>query len=1408
MNKKFSTLMALALLAGSFPVAAQFCPTPQGEIDYHSRMVKAGSLDAVFKNVDAINQEYYYQLQVDPTTLGLPSTGVSTYVLSAERDYSTGKIYLTAQPVTNATLTHTLWKITVTDRAVHGRVYKYKNLETGYELAFDHTNALQRVDKKYVIPTKIDKDNETDKYKKNAANYGWTYEYKGLTDGCIDNWVWYTSDEDGSKKMREFKQVFAYFHNTTDSVIALQAVKNTDGWVDYAARPITGLSEKTLDGTSKGFAIVAVKDSKLKAADFLQGMENVLKIKPVEAGAKVLTADEVNTMIDADGSWLNFKTKTNSHISQYANWDDANNDGAGKITKFTVWNPETNEARTIYNNPFDNKFVAVEAGWKEGRDFDLRRTSTELYAGYNILLRTETKNGDGAYEYLYVSENPYEGDAFQGIYNGLQVKTEAYSYLEDPGFSTRKYVQEYATNGSYVNNKQQVGSGLYYPDALQARYHWKVTYYPTRDSVVLEPLNASRMAQSEAEQKLKFEKTHLAKADMSQYLNTPNEGKAYSGVITDAMNTMTNKAAEVPVALYVMNLGPAAGDAKDYLTVGYATAQGIDASDAKWAAKKKSQPGNPAYVTNKADGTYRSAMKMRLDFVHKYSHLTRATVEDGLYFINLVKPGLSNAQTEHRVDGAYVVYDMKGHLVYDVQEAGEQDFTHMPATQWVVEQQPCVEGDELNNNENPVVRIINREFANTIFEGQLYKDEDGRLFTINHRKYRWEKNPSNVDIHPRKEFNCNDRVAFNKIENPTIEGYFNAEEDVLRENVYTFQHMYNKGLGQSLVDVDGKLKVGENGTEFELFRCGVYVAEQHMVEKFDEKTGKVVSEPKKNYFDIKYKETENYGYTNVALGAEQLQKTFFKIKVKDDNLIDNDHKFVAINNQHKYVIATESEIEKNKNLSFAIVSLKENNCLDGIHGYALVNKPEISAAVAGVKEASDLLEKSVTDEYGNTYITYVDSKDKVIFEVDKNNIQLWGKLAVEAISLDTKISDLCETSTDAFALVKNNRPLYRDLATTGYADLVNNNKKAIDIRTIDEQGNASLYEDSNSPKALANKLNYLASETMGDPTQNEGFYVDKVAKSNGRMPQYLFAVAADSVPAYTYCNCQISGHNQHGVNAGCGHEEEFAGYVEGRFLVNFNDSIAKYMSNIDKDPIKANKFASDNYVRLGFVEAVHRGDYLYVLKAPYTLASLKVASQDPAENGKMYICPDSLAPEKEGIIYDLVELDGKHNNVAFSLRNTGNDGEFLIESNGPSSAIGSFTGAWIKIHNYVPVLARFADENGNHNTGDGTDSALDTEYVGNMDEVINQSARFVLSAIDKDSQATANEEISTSSVVVAGVNGAVVVKGAEGKNVIVSTILGKVVANEVVSSDNAQIAAPAGIVVVSVDGESFKVVVK
>ena len=73
---------------------------------------------------------------------------------------------------------------------------------------------------------------------------------------------------------------------------------------------------------------------------------------------------------------------------------------------------------------------------------------------------------------------------------------------------------------------------------------------------------------------------------------------------------------------------------------------------------------------------------------------------------------------------------------------------------------------------------------------------------------------------------------------------------------------------------------------------------------------------------------------------------------------------------------------------------------------------------------------------------------------------------------------------------------------------------------------------------------------------------------------------------------------------------------------------------------------------------------------------------------------------------------------------------------------------------------------------------------------------------------TSNESVAASEVKVIANNGSINVKNAAGKNVVVSTILGQVVANEVLTSDNATINVPAGIVVVAVEGESFKVNVK
>ena len=73
----------------------------------------------------------------------------------------------------------------------------------------------------------------------------------------------------------------------------------------------------------------------------------------------------------------------------------------------------------------------------------------------------------------------------------------------------------------------------------------------------------------------------------------------------------------------------------------------------------------------------------------------------------------------------------------------------------------------------------------------------------------------------------------------------------------------------------------------------------------------------------------------------------------------------------------------------------------------------------------------------------------------------------------------------------------------------------------------------------------------------------------------------------------------------------------------------------------------------------------------------------------------------------------------------------------------------------------------------------------------------------------ANEDLNASAISVIAGNGDVTIKGAEGKKVVITNVLGQTVANTVLSSDNATIAAPQGVVVVAVEGEAaVKAIVK
>ncbi len=1255
MDKKFSTLMAGLMLATSMGITAQNDHSGLGEIPYRSELVKSAVTSFHCNGVTEIDSEKWYQLVVSDGAVEPVSrkgdqgqVGANATVLTMERDYATGELRLEVKTIEDATLTHSLWKIKYEKDAVSGKKFTFVNKETGYALTFDHTNAVNlngAADAEAVV----------------------TSEDATILNGCNDVWEWYTTDKQTSRFSS--KLVYSYFHNT-DSVMAF--AKNTNG------------------------EVVLVKESKIKAKDNLSGISNLINIQPVIAGAKVLNAAELNSMIDADGSYQGFgagAARANENVKFKFNVDLASN----PLAAAEGYLAEESQVAALERDNYKSEIFLIKQGFKS------------VYAGYNILFKSYANPGC----YLKVTTD-YHESITTGNYNGLILRDEEYA------------------NTDKIN-------------ATNARFHFKVTYYPTNDSLAIEPLNAA-MPNNEGD---------LGDLTPALYLNTINAGIAYNSlpVVGGVANCLFNKAAGVPVALASMNFAGTGVDAKKVLTV--STPYGINANETKYAAICKEDyacaessigPKNPAFITFNCDahgnkGThveYQSNMAVKVGFDHNYTYLTRTSVPSGVYLITL-STSQSNkndaTSTEKRADGSYIVADMGGHLVYDVKEES-QIFENMPATQWVVEQLNCnVYTNDVTTNKAPLVKISNREYGIEGFIGQLYTAGDNKYYFINHTPYAdgmWSKGTGDGEHYNNDYFSCGDTLSFEKI-TPNTNGYAVISDDVLKENVYAFQHAFDNAGGLFL---------------------GVNTTDNYLQAMTGDET----------YYELHLiSDSEDYGYTSALAGAAQLKKSAYVVKVKDTNKIDNDHKYVAVDHMYRYVVADEADIQAGKNgLRWAVFYLKENNNLDSTPYYSLVN-------------ATDL-EQDKLDNVNKTA----------------------GKLAIEAISKKSKIDNLCGTSTDVFALTTNPRPLYRTLA----AEYVNNLKKSITLST--GYGNEYLFEDSKS-----GILNYLAVENKTVQTKNEGLYADYVAKSKDRMPQYLFAVAADSVQAYYYCGENVHG-STHGLNPSCDHKVLYPGYVSGRFLVNLNDSIQNSINKVENP----SKFQSDNYTRLAFVEAVHRGDSLYVLKAPYTLKGKNAITGTDVE-GNVLIVPDSLVKEKEGIIYDVVELNGNHNNAAFSFRYVGDTDEegFLLESYDVAhvnadkslSAIGSFEGAWVRIVNGIPVLAKFYNVNGSHGTGDFVDGGWTS--VTDFGQVLNQAAILTLGETDK--VATSNDNITASSISIVAGEGFVTVKGAEGKTVVISNVLGQTIGNTVISSDEAKIAAPAGVVVVAVEGEAaVKAIVK
>ena len=285
---------------------------------------------------------------------------------------------------------------------------------------------------------------------------------------------------------------------------------------------------------------------------------------------------------------------------------------------------------------------------------------------------------------------------------------------------------------------------------------------------------------------------------------------------------------------------------------------------------------------------------------------------------------------------------------------------------------------------------------------------------------------------------------------------------------------------------------------------------------------------------------------------------------------------------------------------------------------------------------------------------------------------------------------------------------------------------------------------------------FLGIQNFLDPKyseKNAAMYVDPAAGMDTWRPEYMLVLNPKFVEAGKWCPI-------HGDDPTCpdAHKVETRGYSEGRYLVNLVDS-----ADVRKD-CKFQNYSGDDYYRLGFVQAKHIGDTLAIAS---TGDSLNLTGNDFA---KMNVAE-----------FAFHYTDG--NRDAFTIETAYKadvaDANDVLE--GRAENVGELMGStkgYVKFHNGIPVVTKEASE----------------------------AEVFVLA--ETEEAPTANEAIEAAGVQVIGGQGAVTVQGAAGKVITVANILGQTIANQVAASDNVTITAPAGVVVVAVEGEATKVVVK
>ena len=799
-----------------------------------------------------------------------------------------------------------------------------------------------------------------------------------------------------------------------------------------------------------------------------------------------------------------------------------------------------------------------------------------------------------------------------------------------------------------------------------------------------------------------------------------------------------------------------------------------------------------------------------------YSSLTLTTIPSGVYLIQYKAGGSYNTEKV----GSYVFANLAGYFGWAAQ-ARNQELKHMPAAQWVVEKK--------GTSSIAPISITNREFSDDSYKTSYQIPSDMQLFAV-------EGSANEVFY-----FNGNqkDTVSFIKVDEDLVKdaklGYKYVSENEAKVQTYLFNYLHGLALDKYLNVPSGKdsiVRVDETGAKAS-FRLQVVVKD----DKYGYGDGLV-----RNVYRI----TDGKGRYLTYDGTTK--KYMMKIYptdyfLKENNDIEGKEYYTLVEANLRNTSMTQAQAqawypEWCKGMAVAdAMTIEEQYTPEGgsatyvtLGGTSYLAYPGSSDIVAVAMYDKDG-QRLVDDNSKVDYYTYQNVNGKIALKkvgaaqyasrnyasvkvsVDDNTLDLTRG------SLDDKFYSNQEIRTSAFAVAMDDSPLYRRFNNAALGENVNDGPDSLTF--VESVRNEYLMDEWN-PNLTTETVDYAGIWNKDKAEGKLAFRIDTAWLNRGLgniKPQYLISVARDDQEGVETVPCTEAGpHVDANGNittdpSKCVHAQHGrAGFAYGKYLVNFSDSAQAFIdreAKVNPYMFTTNSSANSSYTRVGFVKAIHAGDSLFVLTNGFE-------NVEPAKLDTATIIANYKKAKLENFIVDLV--GDKHKNVTWSFRyinpdkagavtEEGAENAFLFESNvygekdqnyrtvngdADRAIAPTYAAAWLKMHNGCLVLTDINSQFSSAKTnGDG-------------------ALIFNVAQKDEEDMVTSNDNINNvEGVSVVAGNGTVTIQGAVGKSVVISNILGKVVAETVLTSDNATIAVPAGIVAVAVDGEeAVKVVVK